>query len=268
MFKKMRNALILIALFAFVACKNNKPTNDNKETTTTSKVATTANRMVDELGSKQILVVKTPNFDVIQGTLTAYEWDEKAQKWQPLTETIPVVVGGKGIAWGAGLQDAAFNQLPFKKEGDKKSPAGIFYLSTLFGYEAKAKLGALKMPYFQADSSIFCVDDGKSKYYNQIVDADTVKKDWHSAESMLLDKIYYKYGAVVDYNFPSPEAGRGSCIFVHIWQDNSHGTAGCTAMTEDKMKNLLHLLDKSKRPTLVQSTEMDYENLKKTYGLP
>ena len=159
----MRIAFILITLFAFVACQNNKPTSDNKETAATSKVATTTNRMVDELGSKQILVVKTPNFDVIQGTLTAYEWDEKAQKWQSLTETIPVVVGGKGIAWGAGLQDAAFNQLPFKKEGDKKSPAGIFYLSTLFGYEAKAKLGALKMPYFQADSSIFCVDDGKSK---------------------------------------------------------------------------------------------------------
>lgn len=268
MMTKMRPIFILFGLFLFVACQNANETSNKKESTATTTVAKNSNPIVEKLGSKQILVVKTPNFDVIQGTLTAYEWDEKAQNWQPLTETIGVVVGGKGLAWGAGLQDASFNQPPLKKEGDKKSPAGLFYLSSLFGYEPKTQLGALKMPYFQADASIFCVDDGRSKYYNQIVDADTLKKDWNSAESMLLDKIFYKYGAVVDYNFPNPEAGRGSCIFVHIWQDNQHGTAGCTAMPEDKMKNLLHLLDKSKRPILVQATEKDYEALKKMYSLP
>ena len=180
----MRLIFILFGLFLFVACQNANETNNKKESTATTTVAKNSNPIVDKLGSKQILVVKTPNFDVIQGTLTAYEWDEKAQNWQPLTETIGVVVGGKGLAWGAGLQDASFNQPPLKKEGDKKSPAGIFYLSSLFGYEPKAQLGALKMPYFQADASIFCVDDGRSKYYNQIVDADTLKKDWNSAESM------------------------------------------------------------------------------------
>lgn len=264
----MRLTFILLVSIFFVTCQNAPETSNKKESATPTAVVKNTNPIVEKFGSKQILVVKIPNFDALQGVLTAYEWDEKAQKWQPLTETISVVVGGKGLAWGAGLQEASFNQPPLKKEGDKKSPAGIFYLSSLFGYEPKAQLGALKMPYFQADSSIFCVDDGHSKYYNQIVDADTVKKDWHSAENMLLDKIFYKYGAVVDYNFPNPEAGRGACIFVHIWQDNQHGTAGCTAMPEDKMKNLLHLLDKTKRPLLVQATEKDYEGLKKMYGLP
>ncbi len=269
MITKMRQIFIFLGLLSIVACQNASETSTKTATpTATENVVKMPQSLVTQFGSKQILVVKTANYDVIQGTLTAYEWDEKAQKWQSLTETLPVVVGGKGLAWGAGLQDAAFNQPPFKKEGDKKSPAGLFYLSSLFGYAPKAQLGALKMPYFQSDSSIFCVDDGRSKYYNQIVDADTLKKDWNSAESMLLDKVYYKYGTVVDYNFPNPEAGRGSCIFIHIWQDNQHGTAGCTAMTEDRMKNLLHLLDKTKRPILVQATEKDYEGLKKAYSLP
>lgn len=265
----MRLILIILAIFATISCQNNTQPIVKTETTTPSVITTkTNNPLVDKFGSKQILVVKTANAATIQGNLRAFEWDDKTAAWQPMTDYISIVVGGKGLAWGVGLQDELFNQPPLKKEGDMKSPAGLFYLSSLFGYQPEKTVGSLKMPYFQADSSIFCVDDGRSKYYNQIVDADTVKKDWQSAESMLLDKIYYKYGAVVDYNYPNPEAGRGSCIFVHIWQDNQHGTAGCTAMPEDKMNNLLHLLDKTKRPMLVQATVKDYEGLKKFYGLP
>lgn len=265
----MRVIILLLVIFATTACQNNTQPIQKTEAPPPSVIAAkSSNPIVEKFGSKQILVVKTADFSIIQGNLRAFEWNEQKGNWQPLTDYISIVVGGKGLAWGAGLQDAAFNQAPLKKEGDKKSPAGLFYLSSLFGYEPQKTLGNLKMPYFQADSSIFCVDDGRSKYYNQIVDADTVKKDWQSAENMLLDKIFYKYGAVVDYNFPNPEAGRGSCIFVHIWQDNQHGTAGCTAMPEDKMKNLLHVLDKTKRPILVQATVKDYEVLKKTYGLP
>lgn len=265
---KMRIVYFLFVFLAITSCQNNNTTNQKMESATPPVTTPKSNPIVEKFGSKQILVVKTANFDVIQGRLRAYQWDDKSEKWLPLTDEFDIVVGGKGLAWGAGLQDAAFNQPPLKKEGDKKSPAGIFYLSSLFGYQPESKVGTLKMPYVQADSSLFCVDDGRSKYYNQIVHADTVKKDWQSAESMLLDKIFYKYGVVVDYNFPNPEAGRGSCIFVHIWQDNQHGTAGCTAMPEDKMKNLLHLLDKTKRPLLVQSTEGGYAALKKMYDLP
>ncbi|MBL7815402.1 MAG: L,D-transpeptidase family protein [Saprospiraceae bacterium] len=260
----MRFSYLFFSLFLAMACQNQPAS--KTETTTTQNMKTT-NPLVEKLGAKQILVVKTTDFDVIQGRLQAYEWAESGQ-WQPLTDAIDVVVGGKGLAWGAGLQDVSFNQAPFKKEGDKKSPAGIFYLSSLFGYAPQSEVGALKMPYVQADANLFCVDDAQSQYYNQIVSTTKVKKDWKSAENMLMDRNLYKYGVVVDYNFPNPEAGRGSCIFVHIWQDNQHGTAGCTAMPEDKMKNLIHLLDKTKRPVLVQCTEGGYEGLKKTYGLP
>ena len=178
---KMRSIYLLLGLFATTACQNNNQPTQKIETTATPVVATKSkNPIVDKFGSKQILVVKTANVDVIQGSLRVYEWDEKVEKWQPLTDDIAIVVGGKGLAWGAGLQDPSFNQPPLKKESDKKSPAGIFYLSTLFGYAPQKTLGSLKMPYFQADSSIFCVDDGRSKYYNRIVDADTLKKDWQS----------------------------------------------------------------------------------------
>ncbi len=221
-----------------------------------------------KFASKQILVVKTAHPDSIQGQLVAYDWSDENQQWLIASKTIPIVVGDSGLAWGMGLHDDRLNQKPFKKEGDKKSPVGIFYLSSLFGYDAGANLGALKMPYIRADSTIFCVDDPLSKYYNRIVDVDTVKKDWQSAEYMLLDSIYYKYGVVIDYNFPQTRPGNGSCIFLHVWNNACSGTFGCTATEENTMKDILLWLDQSKKPILIQASEKDYEKLRDKYFLP
>jgi L,D-peptidoglycan transpeptidase YkuD (ErfK/YbiS/YcfS/YnhG family) len=219
-------------------------------------------------GCKQLLVVKTASMDSIQGQLFAYEWSEGKKEWQIASQAIPMVVGYKGLAWGDGLQDSRFNQKPFKKEGDRKSPIGIFFMSSLFGYDAAEHLGAFKMPFLKADSSIYCVDDPQSSHYNQIVDADVVKKDWQSAEQMLMDSDLYKYGVVIDYNFPKAEKDKGSCIFIHVWRNAQEGTFGCTAVEENAMKHILLWLDKSKKPILVQAPEKEYQLLKQKYFLP
>ena len=84
------------------------------------------------------------------------------------------------MAWGKGLHKEKLNRGKIKMEGDGNSPAGIFQLSGLFGYEnILSKMSSLKV-----DNRTFCVDDSKSAYYNQIVKADIVKKDWNSAETM------------------------------------------------------------------------------------
>jgi L,D-peptidoglycan transpeptidase YkuD (ErfK/YbiS/YcfS/YnhG family) len=223
-------------------------------------------RLNEKWGCQQLLVVKTANMDAVEGQLTTYDWSDDKQVWQVATKTMPMVVGQKGLAWGDGLHDATLNKQPMKREGDRKSPAGMFYLSSLFGYEIGDK--TLKMPYIQADSTVFCVDDGRSKYYNRIVDRDTVQKDWQSAEPMLMKTSHYKYGAVVDYNTAKTEVGKGSCIFLHIWGKAGSGTMGCTAIEENAMKKIFSWLDIAKKPMLVQVTEKDYEGLKKRYFLP
>jgi L,D-peptidoglycan transpeptidase YkuD (ErfK/YbiS/YcfS/YnhG family) len=222
----------------------------------------------EQWGCKQIIVVKTAHKDSIQGHLKAYNWSDEKQEWVAASEEIPMVVGYKGLAWGAGLHEEKFNEQPFKKEGDRRSPIGLFYLSAFFGYNEPQQLGTLKMPYIKADNSIFCVDDPLSKYYNRIVDIDKVQKDWTSAEHMLLDNDFYKYGVVIDYNAPKTEAGKGSCIFLHIWRNAKEGTFGCTAVEENAMKNILSWLDISQKPILVQAPEEEYNALKKRYFLP
>jgi L,D-peptidoglycan transpeptidase YkuD (ErfK/YbiS/YcfS/YnhG family) len=222
----------------------------------------------EKWGCKQLLVVKTAGLDSLQGQLATYDWSDEKQAWLLASEAVPMVVGYKGLAWGEGLQEEYFNQKPYKKEGDKRSPAGIFYVSSLFGYGNAADLGALKMPYLQADSTVFCVDDTHSKFYNRIVDVDSVSKDWQSAEPMLMDSEYYKYGAVIDYNYPKTDTGKGSCIFLHVWFNAHSGTYGCTAIDINYMKHILLWLDKSKNPILIQAPEKDYEAFKKKYFLP
>ena len=215
-----------------------------------------------KLKTDQLVVVTTSGWNHIQGKMTTYQW--KANKWSPVLVNIPIVTGRSGLAWGKGLHDPAMNKGKLKKEGDGNAPAGIFYLSGLFGYQAiSANMNALKV-----DERTFCVDDVKSAYYNQIVNLDTVKKDWNSAETMRMKSEEYKYGIFVDYNSNPAIPGKGSCIFMHIWSKSTAPTAGCTAMTEANILKLIDFLDKTKNPVLVQVPQSEYQKMKLLYKLP
>jgi L,D-peptidoglycan transpeptidase YkuD (ErfK/YbiS/YcfS/YnhG family) len=215
-----------------------------------------------KLKTSQLVVVTTGGWNTIEGKMSTYEWVNN--KWSIVLKDIPIVTGRSGLAWGKGLHDPALNKGKLKKEGDGNAPAGIYYLSGLFGYEdISAKMNSLKV-----DDRTFCVDDPKSAYYNHIVKADTVQKDWNSAETMRMKSDVYKYGIFVDYNVNPAVAGKGSCIFMHIWSKSNSPTAGCTAMTEADILQLISFLDKSKNPVLVQVPQSEYPEFKNRYKLP
>jgi len=218
--------------------------------------------------SKQMLVVTSLGWDSIHGKLNFYQWNDSKNKWENKIADIPVVLGKKGMAWGNGLQNPKFNTGILKKEGDKRAPAGIFYLRQAFSYYNAPQIVSM-LDLVKTDSTVFCVDDLNSIYYNQLVDIDTVpKKDWKSAERMFFNDVDYKYGIFVGYNTDPVEKGKGSCIFVHLTGIPISPTAGCTAMQEEIIVKLLKLLDKSKNPVLIQVPEKEYLILKKEYKLP
>lgn len=111
-----------------------------------------------------------------------------------------------------------------KREGDGKSPAGVFALSSAFGYAPQPLRGS-RMPYLNLTSSTECVDDVHSKYYNRIVDRSLVTPDWNSSEHMRDAGESYRWGIIVDHNRivagdnNPPEPAGGSCVFLHIWHD-------------------------------------------------
>jgi L,D-peptidoglycan transpeptidase YkuD (ErfK/YbiS/YcfS/YnhG family) len=212
--------------------------------------------------TKQLVVVTTDSWNNIEGRMSVYE--HKGNYWEPVFTQIPIVTGRSGMAWGKGLHKEELNRGKLKTEGDGNSPAGIFQLSGLFGYEdILSKMSSLKV-----DIKTFCVDDSKSTYYNQIVTIDTVKKDWTSAETMRMKSDVYKFGIFVDYNVKPAIPTMGSCIFMHIWSGNTEPTAGCTAMKESDILKLIGFLDKKKNPILVQVPQSEYNKLKVVYKLP
>jgi D-alanyl-D-alanine dipeptidase len=220
--------------------------------------------------SKQMVVVTTADWNATTGTLRRYE--RVHRKWVAVGDPVAVVVGKNGMGWGAGLETRKVVELgeaddPVKKEGDKKSPAGVFRLSEAFGFAEKAPAG-WKMPYVHLTPTVECVDDARSKFYNRVVDRAAVQVDWTSSEKMAAEDPYYRWGLVVDHNADPVRPGAGSCVFLHIWDGPGGTTAGCTAMAGSQVEALLAWLDPEARPVLVEMPVGKYDKAQHKWRLP
>ncbi len=217
------------------------------------------------LPAQQLMVVLTGGWDNLQGRL--YAFDKYHGKWV-LQFSNAVVVGSKGLGVGDGIVPLTIDGAPVKKEGDKKSPAGIFTIGTAFGYADKKDAAWIKNPYIHAFDTLICVDDIRSVNYNRLVDKDSAKTDYNSFEYMHRKDDYYKWGLFINHNSDKVVAGDGSCIFMHIWKNDHEGTDGCTAMQEANILRVLHWINAKDKPVLVQLPKAEYEKLRVGYGLP
>jgi D-alanyl-D-alanine dipeptidase len=218
--------------------------------------------------SKQIIVVLTDSPNISDGVLFRLERNKKSD-WEIISKPIPIIIGKNGFAVGKSLIPIDKNGMGNKVEGDGKSPAGVFTLTKAFGFAPEKKLKGLKIPYIQVTNKTECVDDPKSKFYNQIVrnnEVDTV--DWNSSEKMWKADPWYRFGVFVDNNCSPVEKGKGSCIFLHNWDGPADSTVGCTAMAPENMKTIVFWLDAKKNPMLIQLTNKLYDKYKNEWGLP
>jgi zinc D-Ala-D-Ala dipeptidase len=213
--------------------------------------------------SQQAAVVTTSGWDAVDGELIRFE--KQDGKWTQVGDKIPVVVGKNGLAWDGTMELQSTRTDPVKREGDGRSPAGIFTLSQIFGFQTAAP--DLKMAYLPLTEYSECVDDPNSQSYNKLVNRQQMPNpDWNSSEKMrTIDQ--YRLGVVVGYN-DMAVPGSGSCIFLHIWNGTGKGTAGCTAMDESKLSDLAQWLDSTKYPVLIQFPAPVYQHLRGSWQLP
>ncbi|MBL7829157.1 MAG: hypothetical protein JNJ57_21155 [Saprospiraceae bacterium] len=212
--------------------------------------------------AKQLVVVVSPSKTSVGARL--WKFERHGNIWAPVGEPHEVNLGKKGLAWGRGLHSAKPGLQ--KKEGDQKSPAGIFRFGDAFGYAAEAGF-PIKLRYLPITETAICVEDPNSRYYNQVMDAASVTPDWKARESMLRQDEQYKWGIIVKHNLPAKAAG-GSCIFFHLWRAPGSGTLGCTAMSEENLLSLLQWLNPAQKPLLMQMTTADYDSYRKKVALP
>src|ERR1043166_3597633 len=217
--------------------------------------------------SRQLVLVTTRDWGAVEGTLERFERKDSKAAWRRVGEKVPVVVGRSGLGWGAGLKAQAGDG-PVKREGDGRAPAGVFALGPAFGFAPAPEASWLKLPYTPLADDTECVDDVSSSRYNLLVERSGAGVGgWKSWEQMRAAPGY-RGGVVVGHNAGPPVAGRGSCIFLHIWAGPSKGTAGCTAMAQPGLEELLRWLDAKKRPLLVQLPEAEYARLRAAWRLP
>lgn len=222
-------------------------------------------------GALQMVLVLTDSWDAVPGVMRRYEREGAHTPWRAIGAEVPVVVGASGLGWGNGLHGVGSpgEPGPLKHEGDNRSPAGVFRLTSTFGYAPHDSLSWIRMPYVQAIDAYKCVDDSASVHYNQMLMRSAVSRvDWRSAEDMHRPDSLYRLGVVVEHNPNGRAVGGGSCIFLHIWPGPDGNTAGCTAFASDAMKQVLAWLDPDALPVLVQLTRGEYERLRSAWALP
>lgn len=218
--------------------------------------------------ARQLVLVVTDDWNVDHGRMRAYE--RHGDAWQPVADAVPVTIGRSGAAWGVGLH-APRTDGPVKHEGDGRSAAGVFRIGEAFGYAGHADTA---LAYRALTVSDYCVDVDGSPLYNRIVDAnhEDAKAVAGSTEAMRLDlhahgDQRYKLGFVIEHN-PDGQRGAGSCIFAHLWRSPTDSTAGCTAMDEAAMRQLLGWLKPEEHPVFALLPRQAYTKLQRDWALP
>ncbi|MCG6537216.1 MAG: L,D-transpeptidase family protein, partial [Syntrophales bacterium LBB04] len=186
--------------------------------------------------SSQVLLVRNAN--PAAAAVSISPWERLNGHWQRPFDPMEGVIGRNGFA------------PPGKKrEGDGRTPTGIFALGTVFGYSPSLPT---RLPYRQATVDDLWIDVSEAADYNRWVRRDATRAA--SFERMKRDDDLYKYGIVVEYNTNPVIKGYGSAIFFHLWRAAGVSTAGCIALSADDLLRIIKWLDPAARPLAVLGT--------------
>jgi len=128
-----------------------------------------------------------------------------------------------------------------KKEGDQKTPKGIFKIEHLYYRKDRKKKPLTSLKCIEIKKNMgWCNDIHFEKKYNKLIKIE--KKIKH--EKLIRKDYKYDFLIPIKYNFDKPIPGLGSCIFIHLTK-NYKPTAGCVALKEKDFFILLKIINKN-----------------------
>jgi L,D-peptidoglycan transpeptidase YkuD (ErfK/YbiS/YcfS/YnhG family) len=132
-----------------------------------------------------------------------------------------------------------------KREGDKKTPKGIFELENLYYRNDKFKKPETMLKCIPIKKNMgWCHDVNNQEKYNKLIKINKKIK----YEKMFRSDKKYDFLIPIKYNFKKPKVGKGSAIFIHLTKDYKP-TAGCIAI---KLQDFLVLIKLLKRSTRIK----------------
>ena len=203
----------------------------------------------------QVIVVTAPSWRSTTATLRAYERD--GDGWREVIAATPARLGWSGLYLAAE-----------RRQGTGKTPAGTFAIPRAFGRLADP---GTELPYRQFDrDDAWTYDPDRPATYNVY---QTSRAGWAgsggSAEHLWSYGRQYNYVAVMDYNLPGgpittgadgvrraaepADTRAGGGIFLHV--TNGKVTAGCIAIPQRQMRDVLRWLDPDRKPVIVVGPE-------------
>ena len=127
------------------------------------------------------------------------------------------------------------NGLGKEREGDNKTPVGVFKFDTAFGI---AENPNCLIPYVQVDENFYWSGDWNCNY-NKLVDIrDCPNLDTANSEHLVEYNPHYTYALNMGYNSECV-VGKGSALFLHCFGTHKTWTGGCVAIPTEKMKFVL-----------------------------
>ena len=185
--------------------------------------------------TRQMVLVYVPDKEKTDGIVSCLSRENASSPWKLDIEAMPARIGRNGLS-----------EPGEKGEGNGKLPAGEWDLGFAFGFSPDAPEG-VKMPYRQITDTDYWVDESNAPEYNCWLSG---KEPSISHEKMTAPVIRYNIGLVTLYNVHPILPGKGSAIFLHVWLNPDHPTAGCVALERDNVIKILQWLDPEKRPRI------------------
>jgi L,D-peptidoglycan transpeptidase YkuD (ErfK/YbiS/YcfS/YnhG family) len=136
--------------------------------------------------------------------------------------TIPVALGRGGIKAN-------------KREGDGATPRGVFRLKRLWWRADRHPRPRTQLPVRRIRDGDGWCEDPQDRHYNRPI---VVPKGSKTDRLARNDRLY-DFIIEIDHNTRPRIAGRGSAVFVHIARDGLLPTAGCVALKEPSLRQLL-----------------------------
>ena len=124
-----------------------------------------------------------------------------------------------------------------KREGDLKTPTGVFNLTKPFGIKTDP---GTKIKYTKVNRNLWWCSD--KRYYNKLIN---IKKKPHNCKGEHLIKCgsAYNYCLFVDYN-KEGKYPKGSAIFLHCNKKYTKSTSGCISLSEKGMRKIIRTIEK------------------------
>jgi len=133
-----------------------------------------------------------------------------------------------------------------KKEGDKKTPAGIFSLGKIFYRKDKIKNLKTQLKKIIIKKNMVWCDDPRNKFYNKLIVTNDKSKEKLFRKDNLYDIII-----VINYNIRPVKKNKGSAIFIHLSRKNYSGTMGCIALSKKDLIEILKSLKNNEKIKII-----------------